>query len=555
MQLPDGTLLSSARAFDPNASGNDQAPIIQAELAAAAGRTVAEGRVVRLAPNPSGTVVIGRPLVVSGEGAGLVGAAHRTRLYQTYYGPAVCCRRLAAMPEFVAGPFTGSRAMLLGRGPWLDLSLYCPPLDVSGCTGFTAEAWANRNADAGETLAVLQSSLNLGPFYSKVSWGFYETSGSRLRLYWNANGPAGGTGVSDSASGVLATQAWQHQAMSFDGTTLRGFINGVKVIEAVVDTHTVPQWPGRAEVTALGANPADPTGMTWAAGAPNAAVHGVRVSNVCRYMADFTPPDRAFGNDASTLLLLNFDLRTDDPDFVVGLAGGGLAYFPPQGAPEFQQGDNVVANLTGKGFYVHDSITGRFEHLESTESGFQFLGSCYENDCRDFRGLSQGYGIILGSQCEGTSISGIKLRHQAVGLLVSGSVGGNYSGILTPEDKALAGVAVLYTSDVNFNHLQIDEEGQATEIQAAVVAHGGTVPTSVKFFGGLIGTQRPVPVVDLSGGASVQLYGTSYFTNPAAAEAIKFRDPPRNQAIASGLTCYSGPNVPLTLSPAYFVGG
>ena len=106
-------------------------------------------------------------------------------------------------------------------------------------------------------------------------------------------------------------EEWTHVALSFDGTTLRFFVDGALQEEA--------EHAGRITANRLplfiGADP-DPRGepMSFFSG----FIDEVRISSVARYLAPFTP-DRVHESDEDTVLLFHFDgeehgLYLDDSD-------------------------------------------------------------------------------------------------------------------------------------------------------------------------------------------------------------------------------------------------
>jgi RHS repeat-associated protein len=85
-----------------------------------------------------------------------------------------------------------------------------------------------------------------------------------------------------------------HVALSYDGTTIRGFINGTLVANCSVAT-------GAAAV------PAAPFGFMDNSGLNSAYFDEFRVSNTARYTSDFNPPSVQFTNDANTMILWRFN--------------------------------------------------------------------------------------------------------------------------------------------------------------------------------------------------------------------------------------------------------
>ena len=85
-----------------------------------------------------------------------------------------------------------------------------------------------------------------------------------------------------------------HVALSYDGTTVRGFINGTLVAGCSVPT-------GAAAV------PAAPFGFLDNSGLNSAYFDEFRVSTTARYTSNFTPPSQQFTNDGNTMILWRFN--------------------------------------------------------------------------------------------------------------------------------------------------------------------------------------------------------------------------------------------------------
>ena len=84
-----------------------------------------------------------------------------------------------------------------------------------------------------------------------------------------------------------------HVALTYDGTTVSGYINGTLV-------------PG-CSVTAAASLPAGPFGFMDNAGLAQGYFDEIRVSSVARYTANFTPPTSQFTTDSSTDILWHFN--------------------------------------------------------------------------------------------------------------------------------------------------------------------------------------------------------------------------------------------------------
>jgi RHS repeat-associated protein len=97
-------------------------------------------------------------------------------------------------------------------------------------------------------------------------------------------------GIAMAFDSMVTTPA--HVAESYDGTTVRGFINGTQVC---------------SQATNSAGFAAGPFGFMDNAGLAQGYFDEIRVSSVARYTASFTPPTQRFATDGSTNLLWHFD--------------------------------------------------------------------------------------------------------------------------------------------------------------------------------------------------------------------------------------------------------
>ena len=106
-----------------------------------------------------------------------------------------------------------------------------------------------------------------------------------------ANYPGGSAGFSSYFARGGAP--WSHVAISYDGATVRAFVNGQ--LQASVATTT-------ASLTA------GPAGIYDTAGIASLQLDELRISNTAEYTANFTPPAAAFpSTDSHTSMLWHFD--------------------------------------------------------------------------------------------------------------------------------------------------------------------------------------------------------------------------------------------------------
>jgi len=201
----------------------------------------------------------------------------------------------------------------------------------------TVECWVKR-------LGGVEASLIYKYFFSGEFglWINYNIPAPRFTIY------AGGSRSSDvGGSAELPLNEWHHLAGTYDGTTVKLYVDGKLV--------------GSANKSgAIGTNSNDITigGNGWPAYF-NGVIDEVRISNVVRYTANFTPQTTKFNSDSNTLLLLHFDegsgTTTDDaspnnnngtlvngPKWVDGFVSGGGSVNNPPNPPTNIRCDGLI---------------------------------------------------------------------------------------------------------------------------------------------------------------------------------------------------------------------
>ena len=120
---------------------------------------------------------------------------------------------------------TGSALSFTANG-WLNVPA-AASLDLTN--GMTLEAWINPSSGTGWRSVILKEASNA------LCYALYSAN--------NASRP--GVWIHDSASDdefvlgttAVPTNAWTHLAATYDGTTLRFFVNGVQVASKASPAH------------------------------------------------------------------------------------------------------------------------------------------------------------------------------------------------------------------------------------------------------------------------------------------------------------------------------
>lgn len=101
-----------------------------------------------------------------------------------------------------------------------------------------------------------------------------------------------------SASNAISTNTWYHIAVCRSGTSTRMFLDGVQVGSTFTDTFNYLNLP----VSIGSYNNGTTIDNSW-----QGYIDEVRLSNIARYTANFTPPSTAFTHDDNTVLLLHME--------------------------------------------------------------------------------------------------------------------------------------------------------------------------------------------------------------------------------------------------------
>ena len=159
-----------------------------------------------------------------------------------------------------------------------------------GTGDYTIEFWCRTDTAALAGLAEIYDTRTSDP---EISGRIY-LNGAQIR--YNVNGS---DVVTSGATVIPTNNTWYHIAVSRSGTTIKMFLDGVQV-GAGTDSSTYVARPIRI-------------GSTYQATNSFAGyIDEVRISDVARYTATFTPPAGIHQGDNDTNLLLHFDSTNGD---------------------------------------------------------------------------------------------------------------------------------------------------------------------------------------------------------------------------------------------------
>ena len=169
--------------------------------------------------------------------------------------------------------------------------------DFSGWNKFTVEYWSNKAGLAG-TFSPLARWTGSNQIL------FYETNN---KIYTYINGTIYGYTTSNPL-----TSSWNHVAVVYDGDgatnddRLKTYVNGVQ--QTLAFTGTIPSTMPVANIPYYVGSYNATGGASY-----NGKIDEIRVSNIVRYSANFTPQTTPFEPDGNTKLLFHFDENGDDP--------------------------------------------------------------------------------------------------------------------------------------------------------------------------------------------------------------------------------------------------
>jgi hypothetical protein len=202
--------------------------------------------------------------------------------------------------------FGGASALFDGSGDYLSLGANSVTNDLAlTSTTWTVEYWARITSHIGQfqaTVAIWNDQTGVGNVYYFSTNMFNTTNKMGFEYVYGTNS---GSGNLTFGSSTLATGVWQHHAFVRNGNTLTAYLDGVSQ-----GTHDMT---GRTiDITGFnnsGANSVPVTigGMSTGSGSFNGYLDEVRISNIARYTAAFTPSTTPFQSDANTVLLLHMD--------------------------------------------------------------------------------------------------------------------------------------------------------------------------------------------------------------------------------------------------------
>lgn len=194
--------------------------------------------------------------------------------------------------------FGGSSAAFDGSGDYLSTNASADFNPGSG--NWTWEFWAWTNTTAAGARIPVAGKIDYEPLP-------YMTAGT-MRLYLSKTGTAWDL-VNGVTMATMTANTWAHLAIVRNGTSIKTYKDGTQTSSTTVGASDVVWWSQNQ----LYIGDIDPSYSTayW-----NGYIDEVRISDVARYTAAFTPSTSAFVNDANTVFLMHADGTNHSTAFV-----------------------------------------------------------------------------------------------------------------------------------------------------------------------------------------------------------------------------------------------
>ena len=533
--------------------GHDDSAAINAAITAAAAVLPAPATVFF----PCGSyVTASAPVVVAaGKRIPLIGAGRDcVQLVKStalgafgYDGPGL----IALATALAANPVTGT-ALLTGSGGsyaldggngnnvFFDLRDCRVCAELNGLAAFAAEATVRLTSLSSFSVLMNSSGKRDSVDGQRTAFRLGVYSNGQLEGKLNV---AGATVTLTSAAGAIVTGTTYHVALTYDGATVRLFLNGTQQASSAA-TGTITQ--ALTEMVHVGRE----EGFFGEGGSINSAAHGfidgVRLSNAARYTANFTAPTVKWGAaDANTLVQLNFDNQPSGTNFTVGRTGvddkpNEAVYLPLHNdcppPVAFQIAQMTLSGADG----VYLETGGNLAEMKdvSISSGHNgvFLAPCsFLADFRDVGVSANGrYGLLLSggiTRAEHLNFSGGNAYPLFV-LFPSGvfehMLFGIVQGTVIPASFIGAGST---GPNPEISYLNIDFEAADTAFQTGLLLdqiNAGVVLNSFLVANG--GTTQPP--VTVQGGTALTFMGNEFTGSPGGASIIKVTSPAPTQPIS-----------------------
>ena len=316
-----------------------------------------------------------------------------------------------------------------------------------------------------------------------------------------------------SPANVVMSGTVTHIALTYDGSTIRLFVNGVlKASQAATGTITQKV----AEDFVIGPKVNGFMETTFVNFMTKGWVDSVRISATARYTSNFTAPTAKATNDGNTLLLLNFDNNYDEFTVANTMYGQQHLFIHRFGGGMGQVGNFQLADMAfiGTGPEFIYMISSAIDNVQVTASrrGFTFINNCYLNRLNSLRVVGQmltQFDVAVGAASGVLTFQDLSISGAHYPLYVDTS-SVEISGLWLETTNGTE-VGAVFKGDMNtsilINQPQISAETNPTTMRNVIDVVG---VGSLLMNGGIIETSNGAPHVYVAGGGSVTHVGGSY---------------------------------------------
>jgi hypothetical protein len=371
----------------------------------------------------------------------------------------------------------------------------------NGLGTFTAEMFFKWHPDGNRIYTLISDSGNDTNVQSVVTFQMYVSGdGTPATNNLVAQLNISGSVKQVVGRGVVTANVKHHVAMSYDGTKLRLFLDGISVGTPVAVTGRITERPFQDVM--LGAI----TGNNWpelSGGAKwDGQIDSVRLSTVARYVSNFAAPKTKLTGDNDTTLLLNFDALDLTHALITADYVNGRAYTAHSFTPDlvvrrdddhFNFGHrSVIRDMTlshGQfGILAIGSADSEFTRLNIMSCGFVCLklwDNTFDSRVED---ISTTTASFAESNIEASRAVGI---NEYDNLKMTGGYNQfvSYEGslVLNHPNCATSATtldAIVIKQDTGFGGVQINEPDVDTETGGSVVGIMLVGPGSTTVIGG-----------------------------------------------------------------------
>ena len=334
---PDTFYQFNVKSYGATGDGTtDDVLAIQACFDAAVAYSLANGNIGVTVFFPVGTYACSTPLYIGYGGVRILGAGYSTTVITKkgfWFGSTIVW---SPKLTFDLDPIPFTTSLLTGPGNAYSLQPFSYPTNANDyqldLVSVPGNSWLNGNAGGnltnntfGQFCAELtmKTAAAFIPATITTMWASYgklynedaqngafflsifdADAGNPVLYAWLTTVDSGQV-VLEGVTKLLANTQY-HVALSYDGTTIRLWLNGALEASAPATGNVVQQW---WEDLILG-----PAYQIWPEqnmlfAASNVIVDSPRLSSIARYTAPFTPPTAKFTDDANTIFLTNFEIE------------------------------------------------------------------------------------------------------------------------------------------------------------------------------------------------------------------------------------------------------